>query len=312
MPVEPNDIAQYRSFVDEQINLLQSLKFDPDHCVWHYTSGDGLLGIIESGTLWATQVSCLNDSTEVRYGLNLFRDALIHARQNNPEDPAVDKMLEQTTSSLLESPATPNHASSMYFVTCFSQHEDDLSQWRAYCGGENGYAIGFRARGLFGNPNSLVVRVNYDGEQHRAVAEHVAAATVRFFRDGIQNGRASSAAEWMGEFLPVWTNVIGQLAPLVKDRAFQAENEFRIVHQLQANEMGQVRFRQKATLMSRHIPLTFPHQAAPRFPMLPIVGVKVGPTRHKEITRISVDTLLRQMGYGTGQVSLSSIPFQET
>jgi hypothetical protein len=312
MPVHNDDLALYRAFVDNQIENLQCLKFDPDRVVWHYTSGAGLLGVIESGTLWATQVSCLNDSTEVRYGSKLFRDALVKLRQNMPPDPEVEQMLDQTTSALLEDPSTPSHAPSMYFVTCFSEHEDDLSQWRAYCGGENGYAVGFRARGLFGNPNSLVVRVNYDTEQHLAVAEQVAAATVKFFRDGIEKGRAPSPAEWMGEFLPVWTNFIGQLAPLVKDEAFRAENEYRIVHQLQANEMGRVRFTQKETLMSRHLPLTFPHPAAPRFPMLPIVGVKVGPSRHKEITRISVDTLLLQMGYGGGHVSSSSIPFQAT
>jgi hypothetical protein len=46
--------------------------------------------------------------------------------------------------------------------------------------------------------------------------------------------------------------------------------------------------------------------------MLPIAKVKAGPTRHKEITRISIDTLMRQMGYGQGHVSVSGIPFQAT
>lgn len=54
------------------------------------------------------------------------------------------------TAALSDEPESPSHAPSMYFVTCFSEEEDDLSQWRAYCGGENGYAIGFRAAGLFG------------------------------------------------------------------------------------------------------------------------------------------------------------------
>ena len=141
MPVHIDDLALYRAFVDNQIESLQCLKFDPDRVVWHYTSGAGLLGVIESGTLWATQVSCLNDSTEVRYGSKLFRDALVKLRQSMPPDPEVEQMLDQSTSALLEDPSTPSHAPSMYFVTCFSEHEDDLRQWRAYSGGENGWSL---------------------------------------------------------------------------------------------------------------------------------------------------------------------------
>ena len=100
--------------------------------------------------------------------------------------------------------------------------------------------------------------------------------------------------------------------PLVKDKTLAAEKEYRIVHELQAREFGEIRFRQKETLMARYLPLSFPSPLAPRFPMLPIVGVKIGPCRHKEITRISVDTLLRQMGYGGNCVSVSEIPFQAT
>jgi hypothetical protein len=187
-----------------------------------------------------------------------------------------------------------------------------LSQWRAYCGGENGYSIGFRADGLFGNPHSVVARVNYDGQQHEAVANRTAEATVRFFRNGLEKKCADSPSEWADQFLPVWTELISQLAPLVKDEGFKGEKEYRVIHQLQRNELGQIRFKQKATLLSRHLPLIFPHIAAPRFPMLPITEVKLGPTRHKEITRISVDALLTQMGYGPGHVSVSEIPFQST
>jgi hypothetical protein len=310
MPVLPEDIDRYRTFVDDQIKALKSLEVEPEKILWHYTSGAGLLGIIETGTLFATQVSCLNDSTEVRYGSQLFCDALVAVRQKHSGDAVINEFLERITATFVEDPSKPSHAPNMYFVTCFTDQGDDLSQWRAYCGDENGYAIGFRAQGLFGNQNSLVARVNYTSDQHKAVAEQVADATVQFFRDGLENNRAASPAEWAAEFVPVWTNWIGRLAPLVKNEAFQAEHEYRVVHQLQLNEMGQVRFRQRKTLMSRHLPLVFPHPAAPRFPMLPIHGVRIGPTHHKEITRISVDTLMMQMGYGTGHVSVSDIPFQ--
>jgi len=312
MPVLQEDRARYDEFIEKQLKTLKSVDFYPEKTLWHYTSGTGLLGIIESGALFATQVACLNDSTEVRYASAIFRDALVSARKKHSGDAQIDQLLQRITDELIDDPSKPTHAPSWYFVACFSEHENDLSQWRAYCGGENGYAIGFRAGGLFGYPNSLVAQVNYNRDAHLAVAEQIAEATVCFYRDGLDKHRAASPEAWVDEFLPVWMLKIEQLAPLVKDHAFEAEKEYRVVHQLQNYEMCRLRFKQKDTLMSRYLPMQFPQAIAPRLPMLPIVGVKVGPTRHKEISRISVNTLLVQMGYGPGKVSVSDIPFQKT
>ena len=312
MPVLNEDITQYQQFITDQANILKCLDIDPNQTLWHYTSGEGLIGIIESGTLFTTQVSCLNDSTEVRYAAKLLRDALL-ARRQNTADAEIIQLIDQWIALLLQDePSRPIHAPSEWFVTCFSTEEDDLSQWRAYCSGENSYAIGFRAGGLFGQSNSLVARVNYDRQQHKAVTERVVDATIQFYREGIEKERAASPSEWASEFLPNWGNWVGQLAPMVKDSSFSAEKEYRFVHQLQQHEVGRIRFRQRATLMARHLPVSFPQPVRTRSPMLPIVKVQVGPTRHKSVTSIGVDTLLRQMGYGPNLVSVSEIPFQIT
>ena len=41
--------------------------------LYHYTSASGLKGIVESGTLWATDVLHLNDSSEISYAVELIR-----------------------------------------------------------------------------------------------------------------------------------------------------------------------------------------------------------------------------------------------
>jgi hypothetical protein len=88
MPVLPEDRVEYVKFVDEQTKILGSLGFAPEQTLWHYTNGAGLLGIIESGTLHATQVACLNDSSEIRYASKLLLDALsaIGSRCNADDD----------------------------------------------------------------------------------------------------------------------------------------------------------------------------------------------------------------------------------
>ena len=43
--------------------------------LYHYTSQEGLLGILSSKTLWATRIQYLNDSTEFAYTLALLQKA---------------------------------------------------------------------------------------------------------------------------------------------------------------------------------------------------------------------------------------------
>jgi Protein of unknown function (DUF2971) len=307
MPILPEEYEQYQAFVKEQAEKLKVFDFDKEQILWHYTTGTGLLGIIESGTLFSTQVSCLNDSTEVRYGSNLLRSAYLELfRERSIESPQAKELLQRYETTTVEDPSAPIHAPSYWFVTCFSRNGDDLSQWRAYSGGENGYAIGFQASHLFG-PTGLLARVNYDAAEHKAVAEEVAKATFRFYQEGIERRGDDAAAQWALEFFPEFSKKVDQLSPMVKHPAFISEEEYRIIHQLQIGELGRIRFRQKATLLARHFPLTFAG-----CPFLPITQIRVGPSRHKEITRISVDTLLRQKGYPTGLVTTSDVPFQLT
>jgi hypothetical protein len=325
--ITPGEMQKYNTFITEQINLLKVVEFNNQEVIWHYTSGDALLGIVETGTLYATQVSCLNDSTEIRYSEKLLRDAFMNIRTDDTEEKVLLERIIKTNT--VEEPAASTNLGSAWFVTCFSKEKDDLSQWRAYSGGENGYAIAFLASGFFAR-GSFVARVNYETEQHKQVAQNVANATMSFFKEGL-SGRvsdrpatlapgllaaddiAAASEAWTTEFLGVWEERIGRLAPTVKDPAFRAENEYRIVHELQVHEMVHLRFRQKQALMSRHLPLIFPPpNYATQSKLLPIMEVMVGPSRHKEISRVSVETLLRQKGYPAVAVTMSKIPFQLT
>jgi hypothetical protein len=312
--ITPEEMQKFGAFMEEQVKLLKVLEFNNQDIIWHYTSGDALLGVVETGTLYATQVSCLNDSTEIRYGAKLLRDAFMNIQTDAMEEKL---LLERIIKVTVEEPAAPTNLPSAWFVTCFSKEKDDLSQWRAYSGGENGYAIAFLASGFFGR-GSIVARVNYDEEQHKQVAENVANATISFFKEGLYarpTGEINTATvdAWATEFLGVWERLVGRLAPMVKNPAFRGENEYRIVHELQVHEMWQLRFRQKQTLMSRHLPLIFPPpNYATQSQLLPIMEVMVGPSRHKEISRVSVETFLRQKGYPAVPVTMSKSPFQAT
>ena len=78
-------------------------------------------------------------------------------------------------------------------MTCFSEVEDDLSQWRGYGGGECGYALGFRFEGDLGvvlkaRPGSLFVPMNYDDAKHQFLAGDVLRIAEQYYFAGLARG----------------------------------------------------------------------------------------------------------------------------
>jgi hypothetical protein len=284
----------------------------PDTILWHYTNGPALIAIIDSMSIFSTHISCLNDSTELRYASRLVREALAELPSAFEKYPTAIAFLDGAIGYFKKDPEFPAKAVVPYFVTCLSEEKDDLSQWRAYAGGENGYAIGFMARDLRGCRDGIVARINYDNTLHRTLAKKVAEATVQFFLEGIGKYAPADKAEWGREFLESWERSITMVGILVKDPAFAKERECRIVKRFHNIEVEQLKFIQKEGMISRHLPLKPGTDATSYLYRLPIGEVMVGPCRRPEVSRTSVDSLLRQKGYPTGLVSISKIPFQMT
>ncbi len=308
MPITPEEQSLFLSFVQRQADTLRSLSFDPGSIIWHYTGAEAFLKIVETGTIYATQVSCLNDSTEIRYGEELVRAAFSEMRKSVSKNKFA--ILESVLNQFYPD-QTPSQPIYDWFVSCFSQQRDDLSQWRAYGGGENGIAIGFLARGFF-SPNNTLARVSYKRATHTRVAIRLAHATLRFYLLGLKNRAPEEHTMWESDFIAHWIGLLNKLAPMVKDFAFHGEKEYRVIHAYQAWEVDQLHFRQKQSLISMHLPLAFPPPNADsaQSKMLPITEVMIGPGRHKDISRISAYVFMRKNGYPQVPITVSSIPFQ--
>jgi hypothetical protein len=301
--VMPEENYAYTTFVTSQ---YQTIALPAPQTIWHYTSGSSLISIIQSGQLWSTQLSCVNDQTELIYAIELFREAIeeyVAGGGLSSDDEYLYEMIKSRLSG--------DNAASEWFITCFSDSPDDLSQWRAYGGGEGGYAIGFRSKelGINGSRDqAYLVNVNYDLDTHRRIANAVAEATFTFYRQGLLQGRRHRDA-WAGAFLLRWGEVITFLAPVVKHKAFQAEREWRVVRRLREGDAKKLVFTQKQSLMARHLPLTFDAEGA-QPPRLPIDAVLVGPARNGRVSKISVGDLLLGRDYNDVPVELSKAPFQ--
>jgi hypothetical protein len=98
--------------------------------LYHYTSVNGLRGIVDSGNIWATHLGFLNDLWEGRAAAS---------------DDAFRARLEETDRR------------SPLFIASFCRHQEPhqlkngmLSQWRGYAGEGGGYCVVFDEEALDG------------------------------------------------------------------------------------------------------------------------------------------------------------------
>jgi hypothetical protein len=118
--------------------------------LYHYTSVTGLQGILQSNRLWATAAYFLNDSSEVEYGCQLVRQALLEWHEANEGNDGFAAETLRFLEQVFSSPLSQISRLSTIYVTCFCQNGNLLSQWRAY-GQIGGYSLGFHiARGNLG------------------------------------------------------------------------------------------------------------------------------------------------------------------
>ncbi len=109
----------------------------------HYTSADAAMCILKNKEVWMRKSSCMNDFTEVQYGLKCLSEAY----QKSGFKAILDRIFDGLSAEieqLFDSWTFLIYADT--YLTCFSEHEDRedtigrLSMWRAY-GGETGVAL---------------------------------------------------------------------------------------------------------------------------------------------------------------------------
>src|SRR3954468_11313960 len=61
-------------YADFSSNLMKKLFVPPPPVLWHYTSASTFINMVDSKSVWSTQVSCLNDHSEFRYAVCLLRE----------------------------------------------------------------------------------------------------------------------------------------------------------------------------------------------------------------------------------------------
>lgn len=186
--------------------------------LYHFSDGAGLSGIVHGRALWASLATCLNDASEVAFGLSRVHE-VIDAKLAKKDS----AFLRHTKAFLKAAIVEP-------YVTCFCGSVDRALHWLHYGRSGSGMALGFEGSRLVPNDHFILIRVIYDvavfdaklhsvlaGFEQR-IAEHAPGLPHRAWVVDMEEFAAKLAAVLLA----------AQVAS-VKNPAFAAEEEWRLV-----------------------------------------------------------------------------------
>jgi len=214
----------------------QYLKKDYPSKIYHYTSAEGLFGIITNDCLQATDVNFMNDYGETKYGFDLVNDRLNSLVARYAHNPNCQRLLTNLQGKVCPfstpSPKDKPKPSKQGHAFCFSERKDSLPQWKFYARGGNGYAIGFSTdrfikTGLDGD-RIMLLKVLYDRKCQEEIADTLISKLIDAIcpittEEPIDQRVGSDLERWMRILTHVFT-------ARIKSSDFEHEGEWRLVN----------------------------------------------------------------------------------
>lgn len=265
----------------------------------HYTSGTSLLRIIESDSIWATQIHYLNDAKEFSHAIEIAKVAL-HSTKRDTTDSTGASLCD----ALIESLETIAQLS--FYVTCFSEVEDSLSQWRGYCPPGFGYSLG-----LFGDELRKIARPQgfelvkcvYDPTQQKQVIEAWVEHALQTLRQTLPSGVSPKThVEQSGR--PFLSKFVA-FGPVLKNAAFQNEDEWRLVGLIPSTDL-RVHLRPGRSMLVPYVPIQLGLTSNKSL----VWNIRVGPTPNMTLATNAATHFFRKVEIKNGIVP-SMVPFRD-
>ena len=287
--------------------LLTLLKEQPPRELYHYTSHEGLFGIVNDKEIWATDTDYLNDSKELYLAFDIARDKLnIHKKSVNQEE----QKLFNNMLLMMDCFEKQNSI----FVCSFSEINDSLSQWRAYCRG-GGYTIGFYSKDLKEKAELqefFLVRCEYDREKQEEIIDDIIIYHHNLFQQERVKGVSSNINSLLSNVINKFISTLIRFSPILKHKSFSEEKEWRLIsgnrrNDYISNNTSQMECRVGRSMLIPYVRFNLEKTWAKQ----QFLKVTIGPMLFPEKAVKAVDKLLILSGYKHPGVMKSSTPYRE-
>jgi len=291
--------------------LTDSLFSDtPTGLLYHYTNLTGLLGIVKSRTLWASDVRYMNDSAELKHASDLIG---LEVKERIARGEGQADLLNQFA-EWVRHRISSGH---LLFAASFRSQGNLLSQWRGYSSQGKGVSLGFPAEYIIERAKRQQFQIGkciYDPTRQRKLINRIIDVVQT---QGQKQLRGSETRE---EYVAVYQQVFEQIeidllriAAILKHPSFSEEKEWRIVSPVFSDVVSAlpmtVRFREAHAMLVPYV--EFDLRADD--PALPILDhLFLGPTQHINLSMNSLRMFLAQNGIIPGRgIDYCQIPYRQ-
>jgi hypothetical protein len=288
------------------ITELISLPFAtaPRETLYHYTSFSGVLGIVGTRMLRASDIRYMNDSAEMRHTADLVRHEIGRRLAAGDDHPRLLNQFQDWISQRVIS----GH---MLFGASFRANGNLLSQWRGYSVHGKGVSLGFAPEHIIGCAAAQGFQVGqclYDPAQQRELITRLIDAIETIAAQQDEAGERRPGDPYQAVFEAVEADIL-RLAALLKHPSFEEEQEWRIVSPV-VTEICEapIRFREGASMLVPYYEFQLWTDTRP----MQLEHVWLGPTSHSNQSMTSLDMYLRQQGvFPSRGISYCQIPYRQ-
>jgi hypothetical protein len=212
--------------------------------LYHYTNGDGLLGICGNREIWFGDVRFMNDPSELHFGETAARDAL-EAFEDTVAEGGVRPLIEEALGALRDG------AIAMPLVFAFSlcRQGDNLNHWREYADRGRGYSVAFHAKALLELSSSALglFRVRYNKPDQDEIFHY-------FYSQIAKNLTADPLSLDRVQTLKRVATGVAVISAIMKNKSYETEAEWRVVIAAPATGHKDIKFIARKSSIKPYIP----------------------------------------------------------
>lgn len=213
------------SILEEWMQLHNSL---PEK-LYHYTTADGLIGILNSTSFWMTNLRYMNDLSELQYSVDLIGKIIESKISESESNDILNEFFRRVRNTF-----SPFGGGAEVFAVCFCEQGNLLSQWRAYGGRGGGYAIGIDFFHLlrFLSKRCFLRKVIYDPDKQEKIIVDVLDNISKLLCDMTSGHdiKKVDSDNTLPQFCMFLNQILGEYIFSFKHPEFSEEQEWRLVY----------------------------------------------------------------------------------
>lgn len=304
--------SELNDMLFSKFNNIVDKYYHTPRLLYHYTDVNGLVGIIETKNIWATDCRFFNDTSEIDYGIQLVREVITdEMRQENSEQDLEflerSRNLEEVLFQLFD-----------IYIVCFCEDGDILSQWRGYGDLGDGYSIGVESEKIKCD-KYRVGRVIYSREEQESIIKGILSEHLRLLKDYYGEHEKAVVDLVITDLSINFSVLVAQVISLFKHPAFCEEKEWRLVYFLKkfdalrngaviTNYLDTVRFRSKNEYLVPYIEIGLCKDD--KCNAAPIKEITCGPSKQPILKKIALEQFMKKNKYSDVIIINSDIPYR--